>query len=913
MIYRLTLVLIAIISSSIASPRLFAQFTPVHYWNRTSGSPSWHSSGNWTDGLPFSGDVVYFRNPTNGTVYITAGTGVMHAILFNSPNNGVGHVYAKFRGDPGHGLYAGTIAVGSTASRTAFVDLDRGTHRATSLFTVVAGSRLDIRANSVVTAPTFSSAGTVNLLGGQIQATSVSLTGPNSTFTQSGSTSNLTATNLILSNGATMNSIYGSINVGSLQISQDSSGNGGGVFNLSGSSLAVGSGGVLVSDGTLNYQLGQFSTGGGLSLLRSSEVNVASGRSLNFGGSVSLGTANSTSPVTHATFTGGGRIATSSSTFLTQQSSLVITNGTDFETTSVSGSSNNGTHRNLTVQSGASLTADLIEIGSYGGLSFNLESGGDVYSNTVRLRDGNFGSAGAIVDISGFGSHWNNTGHFQVGFGDSNSEQAYLSIRSNGRLYTDSLQIGDSTGSANRGTVIVDSNGLLYVNGDLTIDTGGTLTIHSDVTVGGTMSLAGGVFNHRQGYLVIDGGVFDNGVNAVRIGHLSGDNASKVFKNGASLNTNLNVDVGYSGSGSLFVESGSQISSGDSVLARNSGSSSLAIVKDIGSSWESSGNIVVGMHSNATLSVQSGGLLKSHRGEIGERGAGVGVVNVDGANSRWEITKLGTDFLTNGNLLVGEFGNGTLNITNGGTVANVNGAIATQSTSTGIVNVNGAGSTWDNSGTLSIGSLSGGSATLNIENGGQVTVADTAIIYSDGVINLHDGIFDAASIELVGTGELSIDGGTLIVDSFIGDLTQDGGVLSPGDSPGLMTISGDYNFHDGTVLLEIAGVTRGIDYDALDISGVADLNGTLDIDLLGYSPVVGDSFHFFDSSSFSGNPLFDFSGAVLGQGLVWNVDGFMSTGTISVAAVPEPSSFFLITMSTIGMLRYRRRQAVGVV
>ena len=94
----------------------------------------------------------------------------------------------------------------------------------------------------------------------------------------------------------------------------------------------------------------------------------------------------------------------------------------------------------------------------------------------------------------------------------------------------------------------------------------------------------------------------------------------------------------------------------------------------------------------------------------------------------------------------------------------------------------------------------------------------------------------------------------------------------PGASPGILTIDGDYKHGAGGVLVvEVAGVTAGSEYDVLQITGDATLAGTLQVqipdgtffaagstfDVLTADEIVG----FFDILDLPldalGDPLFD--------------------------------------------------------
>ncbi len=80
------------------------------------------------------------------------------------------------------------------------------------------------------------------------------------------------------------------------------------------------------------------------------------------------------------------------------------------------------------------------------------------------------------------------------------------------------------------------------------------------------------------------------------------------------------------------------------------------------------------------------------------------------------------------------------------------------------------------------------------------------------------------------------------------------GNLLPGGSPGVLTITGDYNqFPEGTLEIELGGSEVGSEYDQLVVEGNASLDGTLSISLInGYVPQVGESSEILTADSVSG-------------------------------------------------------------
>jgi autotransporter-associated beta strand protein len=139
------------------------------------------------------------------------------------------------------------------------------------------------------------------------------------------------------------------------------------------------------------------------------------------------------------------------------------------------------------------------------------------------------------------------------------------------------------------------------------------------------------------------------------------------------------------------------------------------------------------------------------------------------------------------------------------------------------------------------------------------------------------------------TSNTHVDGGVLQVDGSItsdtfvnpggtlagsgtvnGNITNRGGVISPGDAtgvPGVLTVGGNYTtlasqIAGGILSIQIAGGNVG-QVSVLDVQGVANLGGFLDPVLVnGFVPEIGQSFTFLNYASFTGffrirKPVFD--------------------------------------------------------
>ena len=302
--------------------------------------------------------------------------------------------------------------------------------------------------------------------------------------------------------------------------------------------------------------------------------------------------------------------------------------------------------------------------------------------------------------------------------------------------------------------------------------------------------------------------------------------------------------IGYDGTGSLNIINGGQVESsgGGSTIGKWSGSTGTVTVDN--GTWTNSGYLVVGYHGRGELSISDGGQVANAYGSIGYFTGSTGTVTVD--NGTW----------TNTRLFVGLYGgSGELTISNGGQVANAYGSIGYFTGSTGTVTVDGAGSSWSNSGSLYVGgsaSGAGGTGNLIVSNDGTVNIGDTLKVWGPGTVNLLGGTLAAGTIDHTAGGAFNFTGGTLHVGTFQGNLTNAGGTLAPGSSPGTTVVTGDYTQQAGGALeIEIVGTAPG-QWDVLDVTGTANLDGTLEVVLDGYSPAAGDSFAVMTYASRSG-------------------------------------------------------------
>ncbi len=103
---------------------------------------------------------------------------------------------------------------------------------------------------------------------------------------------------------------------------------------------------------------------------------------------------------------------------------------------------------------------------------------------------------------------------------------------------------------------------------------------------------------------------------------------------------------------------------------------------------------------------------------------------------------------------------------------------------------------------------------------------------------------------------LNIGGGTLAGNGTILAPVVNGGITSPGGSPGTLTLGAGENYQQqagGILSIELGGHTPGTLYDQLVVGGNATLAGTLELALInGFVPQPGDQFQILTCGSQTG-------------------------------------------------------------
>ena len=209
--------------------------------------------------------------------------------------------------------------------------------------------------------------------------------------------------------------------------------------------------------------------------------------------------------------------------------------------------------------------------------------------------------------------------------------------------------------------------------------------------------------------------------------------------------------------------------------------------------------------------------------------------------------------------------------------------------------------------------------TANLTNNGQVNInTDTTLTKASGQ-HINSGDLNIALDNTLTLSGSSVNftnaaGGTIAGEGTLnlGTATfANDGRIAPGMSPGILAITGDVPF-SGTAefAVEIFGLTVGSEYDRLDVSGQAALDGKLIVELGSFIPDPSDSFTIMTAGELS-DEFDNTPGGVLAlvQG---TADVFYDYDADTVTLrnfqnVPEPTTMSLLALGGLALLRRRKR------
>jgi hypothetical protein len=162
--------------------------------------------------------------------------------------------------------------------------------------------------------------------------------------------------------------------------------------------------------------------------------------------------------------------------------------------------------------------------------------------------------------------------------------------------------------------------------------------------------------------------------------------------------------------------------------------------------------------------------------------------------------------------------------------------------------------TFENDGLMRKSSGSGtSSVAVPFTNTGTVEARSGTLSFT-GAYTQTAGVTSLNGGALIFSAGLNLQGGSLIGSGQITGNVASGGIVSPGFSVGAIQINGNYTQNAGGAFnVELAGRTPS-QFDQLNVTGSAALNGALNVSLLpGFTPASGDAYEILSCSNLIGS------------------------------------------------------------
>jgi hypothetical protein len=183
----------------------------------------------------------------------------------------------------------------------------------------------------------------------------------------------------------------------------------------------------------------------------------------------------------------------------------------------------------------------------------------------------------------------------------------------------------------------------------------------------------------------------------------------------------------------------------------------------------------------------------------------------------------------------------------------------------------------------------GGGGAGTVEHTGGTVVAASVVIGGGAASAANyrlaeGGWLQTGLLSLASGGAFDFEGGTLSAEVVDFDLTNDGGVMAPGDGVGRTHVQGDFTINAGELAIEIGGTEAG-EFDRLVVDETLAAGGLLRVEVMeSFTPGAGDAFDVLDFNQVNSAFMLDLP--ALAPGLEWNSDDLLSTGELRVEAVP---------------------------
>jgi autotransporter-associated beta strand protein len=491
----------------------------------------------------------------------------------------------------------------------------------------------------------------------------------------------------------------------------------------------------------------------------------------------------------------------------------------------------------------------------------------------------------------------------------NNTSQSIKNLTGAGTVAAGTGTLTDNiTGTTSFSGAITGSGGLT-VNGTGTLTIGAALADTGATTIGSGATVKAGVANIiSASSSVADNGTFDLNSTAQTLKNLTGSGAINL--DGGALTVNETSNTSFTGNivdgtlagtgltlsgGSTLTLSGTNTYSGGTNI--NAGTLSIASNANLG-------NGTVAMATGTTLAltgattVTKAITLASGAETINTNANADTISSVIGGGGTLVKSGTGTLTLSNTNTYTGgtNVNAGTLSIAadanlGSGTVAMANSttlSLTGATTLTKAFALTGTSTINTNANADTISTIIGGAGGFIKSGTGALTI-NNANTYT-GTTEVAAGTLYVDGNDTAATGALTVDSGaTLKGSGTLGGNLVNNGTVNPGDSPGTLTVSGNYS-GSGTLNEEFTGSNTAGNFDKLVISGTATITGqTLVYNPIGVSPatqyVRGTAYTILTSSALTGTFSNLANGAIVTSGST----GANAASAANIAASDDPN------------------------
>jgi len=317
-----------------------------------------------------------------------------------------------------------------------------------------------------------------------------------------------------------------------------------------------------------------------------------------------------------------------------------------------------------------------------------------------------------------------------------------------------------------------------------------------------------------------------------------------------------------------------------------------------------------------TVNINSATLLGTINGASGTTlvFGGVNAFNATTVTANLDLSTNNTTriLMQGANTVTGNISLGTSGANTGLDIYSTNDALTINGSLTGFGNVyqDGSGGFLVNNGLVSA-NVSGKTLSLGQSNfattgatqvtkGATLNVTSTSFTQTAGLTQV-DGVLNLVNAPLALKGGVLDGSGTIN-----GNVVNTGGTVSPGDSPGTLTIAGNYTQGSGGALdIEF---TNSL-HDLLNVTGLATTGGLLDVNFLdsAYTGGVGSQFAFLDYGTLAAGSGSNFGFTVTGHnGFTYTVVNDASNKMLDLQVLtvgsPAPAVPEASTTVSLGLL-----------